>query len=78
MIKVKIELHTTREYKTIGIIHIINNLTGSLKNGNYDIKYLADEKSNEWKECKVENHKRKLNVYHLLSKVIQKIISKNH
>lgn len=65
MIKIIVELHPfgdSSKKKVLAIANIINDGSGDLNNGNYDIKLSKVDRKNEpvkiWKEGRVEGFKR--------------------
>jgi len=79
MIVVNIELwpHGSKDRsKTIGNLVIVNDGTGNVEHGNYNVALshagiYYGKKKEPWKTGSVKNHKRMLSPYHLVYKAIK-------
>ena len=78
MIVVRIELWPfgdPEKARLLCICKIVNDLSGDLKHGNYNVelshagKYI--DKKGVWKTGRIEHHKRSLSPYHLVYKALK-------
>ena len=80
MIKIKIELipFGFLKPKTLGTCTIINDGTGTLVRGNYEVSFTGAA-NQAWKKCKVEDFPRtKLLVWDILYRALKQVIGERN